>query len=238
MTSPLALLPIPSSLDRGGSPGSPSDELLQPQAALSQRDIELLAEEWLDASASDPAQELVRTLSNWGGDPQAVVEGVIDSMSDDQISALLTSLTSLDRESLDEAYDVRAYANRMAELAIGDLTGEPTLRDPSLPPLYFSDSPDPNRAVSENLSEFENPRRLHAILPMDEYGGEEVFVKWTRVDDQEVMLFDRYPIRAKSEYNWVYLEPKEGWPAGEYSVDFYSNDEKMDPVAGGDFRIK
>ena len=109
---------------------------------------------------------------------------------------------------------------------------------PSLPPLYFSDSPDPNRAVSENLSEFENPGRLHAILPMDEYRGEEVFVKWTRVDDQEVMLFDRYPIRAQSEYNWVYLEPKEGWPAGEYSVDFYSNDEKMDPVAGGDFRIK
>ena len=239
MTSPFALLSNPALTDfRGPLPGS-GDGSLAPQAALSDQDIKRLTEEWLEPSANgDPAQELVRTLSDWGGNPQAVVEGVIDSMSDDQISALLTSLTSLDREALDDVYDVRAYANRMAELALGDLTGEPALRDPGLAPVYFSDSPDPQRAVDENLNEFENPNRLHAILPMDDYEGDQVFVKWTRVNDQEVMLFDRYPIRAKSDYNWVYLEPREGWPAGEYSVDFYSSDETMRPVAGGNFQVK
>ena len=239
MTSPFALLANPALRNLSDqSIGSVGGALL-PQAAMSEQDIKRLTEEWLEPSAKgDSAQELVRTLSDWGGNPQAVIEGVIDSMSDDQISALLTSLTSLDRESLDDVYDVRAYANRMAELALGDLTGEPALRDPGLPPIYFSDSPDPQRAVDENLSEFENPGRLHAILPMDDYKGDEVFVKWTRVNDQEVMLFDRYPIQAKSDYNWVYLEPREGWPSGEYSVDFYSSDEEMQPVAGGDFQVK
>ncbi|MCH2184913.1 hypothetical protein MK280_03480 [Myxococcota bacterium] len=241
MTSPFALLSNPAFTDRSNlsvraeeeSPSHPSP------TTLSQQDINRFAEQWLEPSATgDPAQELVRTLSDWGGDPQAVVEGVIDSMSDEQISALLTSLTSLDRESLDDVYDVRAYANRMAELTLGDLTGEPSLRDPGHAPVYFSNTPDPQRAVDENLSEFENPDRLHAILPMGGYESDQVFVKWTRVNDQEVMLFDRYPIQANSEYNWVYLEPREGWPAGEYSVDFYSNDEKMQPLAGSNFSVR
>ncbi len=241
MSSPFVMLSNPAftdlrdrTVDRAEAPPS-----LAPRTELSQQDITRLTEQWLEPSSDGaPAQELVRALSDWGGNPQAVVEGVIDSMSDDQISALLTSLTSLDHEALDDAYDVRAYANRMAELALGDLSGEPALRDPGLAPVYFSEAPDPQRAVDEDSSEFENPDRLHAILPMEDYEGDQVFVKWTRVSDQEVMLFDRYPIRTNSDYNWVYLEPREGWPAGEYSVDFYSSDERMHPLAGGDFLVR
>ena len=197
-----------------------------------------LAEQWMEAADAAPAQDLVRTFSDWGGDPQGVVENVIDSMSDEQLGSLLSSLTSLDQDELDDVYDIRRYANRMAELALGDLTGEAPLRDSGLQEVYFSDSPDAARAIEEAATEFENPKRLHAILPMENYQGDRVFVKWTRVDDQEVMLFDQYPIRAESDYNWVYLEPRSGWPSGEYSVDFYSSDEEMMPVGGGNYRIK
>ena len=126
----------------------------------------------------------------------------------------------------------------MAELAVQDLVGQPAFRDPQLPEVYFSRDPNPEQAAALRQSEFEGEGRMHAILPMADYAEDRVFVKWTRVDDREVMLFDTYPIRANEDFNWVYLEPKAGWEPGEYSVDFYSTDESMSPLAGGNYQMK
>ena len=122
--------------------------------------------------------------------------------------------------------------------ALSTIAEQPGFRDPELPEVYVSRDADPEQAVEVGQTEFKGNGRVHAILPMSDYNDPRVFVKWTRIDDGEVMLFDTYPIRKDSDYNWVYLEPRDGWTPGEYSVDFYSSDEAMRPLAGSNFMVK
>ena len=197
-----------------------------------------LKEQLLDDWKNDPRAEIIRSLAGWSRDPTAVVGTVINGMSDDEIMMTLTSLTNLKTKDLDEVHDLHRYAQRLAEVAMTDMIGQPGFRDPELPEVYFSRDADPEQAVEVGQTEFEGNGRVHAILPMNDYGAPQVFVKWTRLDDGEVMLFDTYPIRKDSDYNWVYLEPRDGWTPGEYSVDFYSSDEAMRPLAGSNFRVR
>ena len=197
-----------------------------------------LRREALSEWKNDPRVEIARSLARWSQDPNAVVGTVIDTMSDDEIAMTLTSLTSLKGDDLDSVHDLRKYARRLAEIAMADTIGQPSQRNPDLPEVYFSHRADPERAKELRQTEFEGNGRIHAILPMNDYVDDQVFAKWTRLDDGEVMLFDTYPIRQDSEYNWVYLEPRDGWPSGEYSVDFYSSDEEMRPIAGSNFNVK
>ncbi|MAI80743.1 MAG: hypothetical protein CL917_17515 [Deltaproteobacteria bacterium] len=217
---------------------SPSMTEKQGDLAASKPQDTKTKKEILQDFQNDPRLEIARTLANWGGNPTQVVDTVINGMTDDEITVTLSSLTSLKTEDLKDVNDLQQYAKRMAELAVNDLVGNPVERDPLLPEIFFSQEPDPDSAVQNKQTSFDGSKRIHAILPMDNYQGDEVFVKWTNVADPEVMLFDSYPIRADADYNWVYLEPNDGWSAGEYSVDFYSSDEYMTPLGGGNYQIK
>jgi hypothetical protein len=196
-------------------------------------------QQFLESLKDDPRVALAQKLAGWSSDPAAVVGSVIDGMNEDEITVILSSLTSLDKENLDEVNDLPGYAKRLAELALNDLSNEVDYNDPNLREVYFSLEPDPERAIEEQRERFGAEKsRMHAILPMNGYDLDSVFVKWTRNSDQQVMLFDRYPIRQSEEYNWVYLEPNEGWQKGGYSVAFISDDEEMTLLGTGDFIVE
>ena len=183
-----------------------------------------------------PRVMMAQKLASWTDDPAAVVGTVIDGMNQDEISVILSSLTSLDREELEDINDLPGYAKRLAQLALNDVTQEPNYYDPDLRPVYFSLDPNPEKAIETQQQRFGAEKsRMHAILPMQGYQKDSVFVKWTRNSDQQVMLFDRYPIRMNDEYNWVYFEPEAGWEKGGYTVSFISDDEEMALLGSGDY---
>ena len=193
----------------------------------------------LESLKDDPRIALAQKLASWSSDPAAVVGSVIDGMNEDEITVILSSLTSLDRENLDEVNDLPTYAKRLAELALNDLSSEVDYNDPNLRDIYFSLEPDPETAIEEQRDRFGAEKtRMHAILPMNGYDRDSVFVKWTSNSDQQVMLFDRYPIRQSEDYNWVYLEPNNGWEKGGYTVSFISDDEEMTLLGTGDFIVE
>lgn len=225
--------------------GFPAESLaaaLKPNPAAAQPgedstgDEKGIKQQFLENLKDDPRVILAQKLAGWSSDPAAVVGTVIDGMNEDEITVILSSLTSLDRENLEEVDDLPAYAKRLAELALNDLSSEVDYSDPNLREIYFSLDPDPERAVEEQRERFGAEKsRMHAILPMNGYDRDSVFVKWTRDSDQQVMLFDRYPIRQNEDYNWVYLEPNDGWQKGGYTVSFISDDEEMTLLGTGDF---
>ena len=191
---------------------------------------------FLESLQDDPRVMLAQKLAGWTDDPAGVVGTVIDGMNDDEISMIVSSLTSLNREELENVEDLPRYAKRLAELALNDVSSEPNYYDPELRPIYFSLEPKPDEAVEAQQERFSAGRsRMHAIFPMEGYQRDSVFVKWTRNSDNQVMLFDRYPIRSEEDYNWVYLEPEAGWEKGDYTVSFISDDEEMSLLGTGGF---
>ena len=196
-------------------------------------------QQFLESLKDDPRVALAQKLAGWSSDPAAVVGSVIDGMNEDEITVILSSLTSLKKENLEEVNDLPRYAKRLAELALNDLSDELDYNDPELRKIYFSLEPSPESAIEEQRERFGAEKsRLHAILPMNGYDRDSVFVKWTRESDQRVMLFDRYPIRQSEEYNWVYLEPNDGWQKDGYTVSFISDDEEMTLLGTGDFIVE
>ncbi|MEE3329065.1 MAG: hypothetical protein VX252_17125 [Myxococcota bacterium] len=194
--------------------------------------------DFLESMQDDPRVVLARKLASWTDDPAAVVGTVIDGMNPDEISMIVSSLTSLNKEELENVEDLPRYAKRLAELALNDVSNEPNYYDPDLRPVYFSLEPDPELAVEAQQERFNaGNSRMHAIFPMEGYQQDSVFVKWTD-EAGEVMLFDRYPIRESEEHNWVYLEPKEGWQKGNYTVSFLSDDEQMSLLGTGGYRVE
>ena len=62
-------------------------------------------------------------------------------------------------------------------------------------------------------------------------------MKWTRLDDPEVVLFRTFPIRPGARYSEIPLEADRALPPGRYKVAFYSADEAMEPVASGRYSV-
>ena len=102
-----------------------------------------------------------------------------------------------------------------------------------LPEVEFSRTLGPYDAAGS----FSGDGRIYATFPMEGYRGDEVFVKWYRSDDPEILLFDRYLIQREADYNYVWLDNETGWREGEYRVEFYSADEAMEKIAVGRYDI-
>ena len=190
------------------------------------------AVDWWSARA-----ELVRTLAEWGGDPAGIMEVVIDAMSDGELRSSLTSLTSLTEEDLDEIRDLRAFTRRVTEVAMDGVVSVGAPEKTRLADVQFSQSVDTENIAELAQTRFAGDEKIYAIFPMEEYREDDVFVKWYRSDDPEILLFDRYPIQREADYNYVWLEKENGWSEGEYKVEFYSGDDEMKKIAVGRYVV-
>jgi hypothetical protein len=196
--------------------------------------------EQAEALKQDPdAMARLRAMADrafdWGADPKRVVRGVIDQMDDDELISLMSSLTDYTSEELRDGRDLRAFAERLAEIAMdGTLTDpEPLGRDVGV--VQFAARVDIDNGPIDPSNRFSNSdRRIYAIFESADFGGEQVFAKWTRISDGEVMLFGRYPINPNDTYSYVWLGAQNGsWEPGEYRVDFYDTDESLHMIASG-----
>ena len=187
----------------------------------------------IDKAGDDPRADLIRTLARFSSDPARVLGVIIDTMSDRELTASISSLTDIAPEKVKESGDSKAYARRLAELAMEGLLQVQGTEGPILKNVTFSEEGAGAAEEPTRLTNFSGDGRILATFPMGDYGRDEVFVKWTRVDDPKIMLFNHYPIKSDAETNYVWMRPKEGWDPGEYRVDFYTADDSLTPIAGG-----
>ena len=188
----------------------------------------------------DPRDDLVRGLAGYTGDPAEVLGVVVDTLRDDEIIAALSTATGMQAEDLRDVRDPRALARRMSAIALEDLIATPEDEPSDLAPVYFSDESlpgDPSRAGDRARRKFERGETILATFPSDAFPGDRVFMKWTRLDDPEVVLFRTFPIRPGARYSEIPLEADRALPPGRYKVAFYSADEAMEPVASGRYSV-
>ena len=62
-------------------------------------------------------------------------------------------------------------------------------------------------------------------------------VKWYRVDDPKVYIFDKYDISKDKNNNFVWLEKPSGWNEGLYGVEIYSMEDNLSLMAYGEYSV-
>ena len=195
-----------------------------------------LMESWMSglrlAARVNSLEAIIEEMS--AGDVSRAVETSISQMSDRDLESVLASTVHLSREEIEDVGDLRAFANRLAEIAMED-TLMPTDMDAGGDHVVFTTSPQ----MDDSRSQFDaGESRIYAVFPTDYFDQEKVMVKWYRRDHPEILLLQRYPIVSGDEYGHVWLEPNRGWEQGQYKVDIYSGDESMTLVATGNYSVQ
>ncbi len=197
-----------------------------------------LLEAALEENEDHPQADLFRLLARFNGDPTEVIGVVVDAMTRKELIASVSSFTDISPEKFKNSADPKALAQRLAQLAIEGLlhVGPETAQAAG---VIFTDGlvPPVDGEVPAGVRKISGDGPVLASFPMGSYENDEVFVKWTRVDDPKIMLFNHYPIRPEEDFNYVWLSPKEGWEPGEYQVNFYSADDTLTPLAEGRYVI-
>ena len=214
---------------------------------------------WELSSRVASLEALIDSLEAQRADVGVLGKQAISAMSDSEISAALMSTVQLSPDELGEVRDIRAFAERMLDVAMQGVT-EPENDVPGTARVSFA-SACPAVAVSTLQAlaltaerAVKGPaggemaggpgarfpagrRRLYANFPTPDPGREQVLVKWFRTDRPRILLMQRYPLRAGDTSAYVWLEPEGGWEVGNYQVDVYAADEAVSPLASGRYEI-
>lgn len=183
-------------------------------------------------SVPDPA--------TYAGNPAEALGAVIDTLRDDEIIAALSTATGMEAEDLRDVRDLRALAQRMSEVALEGLVGGAETPARDLDTVYFSEealSGDPSGGDRAKPRTFSGKEPILATFSTADYPDERVFMKWTRLDDPELVLFRPYPVTPGARSSEVWLRPKSNLRPGRYKVTFYSGDEAMRPLASGLYSV-
>ncbi len=183
------------------------------------------------------------------GNGEQVVRSIIDQMGDDELDYALTHVVGLSEQEVGELSDVREFTTRLTVVGLSGIVFDP---------IEFSDSMESTKSPEEDAEEeFEgvvfgswvdedeevieprtsfdpSERKIYAEIPTP---GPEVVVKWYRSDEPDIHLFQRYSCNDWAPRCYVWVMPKEEWPTGAYTVEFFEANEQLDPIAAGSYEI-
>jgi hypothetical protein len=226
------LPPIPSALP---SPSGQSANTGFDTAAGDEDEPAILS----DPDALERIRRMAETATNWGTSPKRVVGGIVDQMDEDELISLVTSLTDYSRTELENVEDMRAFVERLAEVAMDGTVVPAEELGVEVEDVSFAGEVLENNGPDSPKRHFQSDQeRIYATFPSDELEGARVVAKWTRMEDGEIILFRRYVINPGDEWSFVWVGvPSSGWRPGEYRVDFYTADEQMNLIASGQHLI-
>ncbi|MFP8875975.1 MAG: hypothetical protein VCB99_03480 [Myxococcota bacterium] len=161
----------------------------------------------------------------------------VTAMSDAELSSVLMSTVGLSAEEVGDVRDVRAFANRMLDVAMQGIT-EAEQEVPGTPRVLFRQNRSTGDSPAASGSRFASgPGRVFASFPTPDPQQHRVLVKWFRTDRPTILLMQRYPLRVGDTSGYVWLDPEDGWEIGNYQVDVYADDEAVTLLASGRYEI-
>lgn len=169
---------------------------------------------------------------------EQVVEAIIAGMSDFELIDTVTGTELFSPEELDGMRDVRGFAERLAAIALSGVVAASSELPPRADAVTFARSVGADNAPASASEHFySDAGRIYAVFPTDRYGRDSVLVKWQRLDRPELLVFDRYPIRAEDAYSYVWMNQPDRWDPGSYEVTMYAADETLEPIAVGGYDV-
>ncbi len=168
-----------------------------------------------------------------------LIGGFIAGMSELELIDSVSSTALFSEAELEEISDVRGFAERLASIALSGVVTPAAAIPPQAMLVEFSTSVEPDNTPTAPGEVFgSDSDRIYAVFPTDQYGSDSVLVKWQRLDQPELLVFDRYPIGAIDRDSYVWLSQPEGWSEGAYEVTIYAAEESLEPIAVGSYQVE
>ncbi len=194
---------------------------------------------WDKALARNPRGVLARRIFDMSRDPQVAVDFLIDQMSDEELTDVISGVTNLTGEDISSMHDPREFAARLSSIALQTAYAEPGADEWDLDPVHFAKRVAPDNSPDRPSLDFERgTRRIYAVFPSEHSKADEVMVKWYRTDRPELLMLKKHRIAPHDDQSFVWLEQNGGWPSGEYAVEFFTSDERLARIATGQFTVR
>ena len=192
---------------------------------------------WDLASRIASLEALAFELETQRADVGDLAKRAVTAMSDAELSSVLMSTVGLSEEEVGDVRDVRAFADRMLEVAMQGIT-EAEEETPGMSRVLFRQNGSGEASPAAPGARFPSGRgRIFATFPTPDPERGRVLVKWFRTDRPRILLMQRYPLRAGDTSGYVWLDPEGGWEIGNYQVDVYAADEAVTLLASGRYEI-
>lgn len=154
----------------------------------------------------------------------------VENMHPDQLNNYLSKY--FERDDLETIGDREAFAQRLIDLYSGqEESAELPISSPRGEIAVSANKQYP----TERLDSFSIHKgaRLYAHLKLEDSASllSEVFIKWERIADRKLLLFEKKLFDSTSYKNWVSIAPQGGWRDGEYQVSFYHFNSQMRKIA-------
>lgn len=154
----------------------------------------------------------------------------VENMHPNQLNSYLSKY--FERDDLDNISDREAFAKRLIDLYTGE--EESSQEQPIFGKGEIAvGTTEHYPAERVNIFSIQKNARLYAHLKLDDSASllSEVFIKWERISDNKLLLFEKKMFDATRHENWVSIIPQGGWRDGEYQVSFYHFNAQMTQIA-------
>lgn len=159
------------------------------------------------------------------------LKNIVKQMHPNQLNSYLSKY--FDKDDLEKINDREAFAQRLLDLYSGENSATEQQWDSFDAEMVIGINENYPQQLNNHLSIASEENKIYAHLKLNQSPSflSEVFVRWKRVADNKLLLFEKKLFNPTSNTHWVSVIPHGGWQDGEYHVDFYSFDSQMQPIA-------
>lgn len=211
-------------------------------ASVDERDFALAWTEALRLAAQVRSLEALLDAVRADDDPRGRISAAIAGMGARELEAGIRAAIGLSDHELAAIGDVRAFAERLAEIAMEGIllpaSSPSTSRQGEAGVVHFTSEPLLHEPAERARSLFApDAGRIHAVFPSGDL-GDRVLLRWIQVDPPRILLMQRYRIDPRDTFGYVWFEPDGEWATGRYQVEVYSADDAMERIAMGGFEVR
>jgi hypothetical protein len=173
---------------------------------------------------------------------ESLIRDSFATMSDREIIELLSEHTAFKEEELEEVRDLRGFIERLSSVWFTppepEVAEVQEFEEAQVVAVEFSRRVDLENRPRSDWAHFDSAaRKIYATFPTDGRAESEVMVVWRDLGRSEVLAFARYPIESSKATNFVWLKQPKAWSPGTYSVEIFTADAAMEPLAKGTYQV-
>ncbi|AZZ99073.1 hypothetical protein [Pseudoalteromonas sp. R3] len=166
-----------------------------------------------------------------------MVETAIRFADEDTLAQFAASHGILDEDSLLQITDVRAAAQRLADIALNsDLQEQTEQLNHGNSIILFSSQAEFEAGYAVQNIFPANAGDITAIFETGADYGHKVLVKWVREDDNQIVVFRNVAIKSADSQHFVRYH-KPFWPAGRYRVEIYAISDQFPLLSRGHYQV-
>jgi hypothetical protein len=160
----------------------------------------------------------------------------------DPLVSLLYDFTRITPADIPRTLSIQEFAAHVAGIATEEIwtvterISSP--EDPTVTDIRFGTSPSPSESTESPRTRFSTyDTRIFAVFDTSTYAYPSVLLKWYRIDQPELLIFQKYEIDPHAASNYVWYKKQEGWPNGQYRVEVYSLGEDFRMMSSGQYEV-